>query len=541
VESPQSSQTKAAQVIERYNALKAERSTWESHWQEVADYVLPRKDQILRQTTEGQKKAIEKYDSTAVHSNELLAGALHGLLTNPASLWFDLKTGDPTLDRDDNIRRWMQDVRNRMHLVLNNSNFQTEIHEVYIDEGSFGTAGLFMEEDDEKIIRFSARTVGDFVVDENHLGIIDTVIRSFKWSARQIVQMFGYQDMPREIQSAYDRNSNDKWEILHMISPRSDEQRQGKEGPKGYPILSVHVLKDREVVLSEGGFREQPFSIPRWTKSAGEKYGRSPAMKALADIKMINAMMKTHLKAAQKAVDPPLLIDDDGVVLPVKTTPGGLNFRRRGGQGDGIKAFGHEGRFEIGYQVMEDTRKRIREAFYIDQLQLGVGPQMTATEVRQRTEEKMRLLGPVLGRQHNELLRPLIDRLFGIMLRRELLPPPPEALAGKNIDVEYSSLIAKAQRMAEGENLSRVVALIAPFAQTDPTVMDNIDGDEVVRFVGDVYGLPNEVLRKRDEVEEMRQARAELQQQQMQQQQQSQQIQDAATGAQAAASMMGMM
>ena len=170
---------------------------------------------------------------------------------------------------------------------------------------------------------------------------------------------------------------------------------------------------------SEMCIRDSPYMAPRYTKSSFEiGYGRSPAMTALADIKMLNKMSEVTIRAAQKQVDPPLLVPDDGFMLPVRTVPGGLNFYRSGTR-DRIEPLNIGANNPLGLNMEEQRRGAIRAVFYVDQLILGTGPQMTATEVVQRTEEKMRLLGPLTGRLSQELLQPLITRVYSILSRQK--------------------------------------------------------------------------------------------------------------------------
>lgn len=241
----------------------------------------------------------------------------------------------------------------------------------------------------------------------------------------------------------------------------------------------------------------------------------------LPDILMINAMMLTVIQGAQKTIDPPLMVEDDGVIGNVRLTPGGLTIVRPGSQG--IKPLITDARIDFGQKMVEDVRQRIRAGFYVDQLQLQQGPQMTAEEVKQRTEEKLRLMGPVLGRQHFELLRPLITRLFDIMSRNNLLPTPPQKIQGKKFDVRYSSLIARAQRMSEGQNIARAMQLLAPMIQAKPQMADSINSDDVVREIWNIYGIKHSLLYTPQELKKIREQQKKAQQQMQQQQQEAHQ------------------
>jgi len=268
-----------------------------------------------------------------------------------------------------------------------------------------------------------------------------------------------------------------------------------------------------------GGFREFPYVTPRWTKLSSEVYGRSPAMKVLPDVKMINEVEKTRIRAAQKVVDPPMQMPDDGILLPLRLTPGGINYYRAGTQ-DRIEPILTGGRPDLAENLILDLRNRIREGFYIDQLQLNNNaPQMTATEVIQRTEENLRILSPILGRQQFELLNPAIDRLYPIMDRAGKLPAAPEALQGTKVSVRYTSMIARAQKTLAGENFNRVMQIMTPMFSFDPTVIDIFKLDKTAEHIAKAFGLPQEILRNDAELAELKKGREDAQSQEQQSQQ----------------------
>lgn len=505
------------QVISRYDHLKSDRATWETHWQECYDYMLPRKADVIVTHHPGEKKNTHLFDNTAMHSASVLASALHGMLTSPNVLWFGLSTGNKELDDRDPVRLWLQDTALRIFDILNNSNFNTEVHELYIDLVISGTGIFSVEEDPEEVIRFNTRPLGQCVVAENAFGQVDEVNRSYKFTASQIVEQWGLDNLPNKIKEHYEKKDSTKFEIIQAVYREDIERPLGR-----MPYTSQHVLRDFKHELSEGGFRSFPYMVPRFSKIAGEVYGRSPGMVALPDAKTINKMDETVLIGAEKAVDPPLQLPDDGFILPIMTVPGGLNYYRPGSQ-DRIEPVFNDSRVDFGFQAMGERRDRIRKAFFVDQLQLFQGTTQTATEVLQRTEENMRILAPLLGRLRHEFLRPLIARVMEIGQERDLFLRTPADLRGKTLDVNYSSLIARAQKLQEGQNILRMVETLAPFASAQPEVMDMINGDAAARIVSRIYDIPQEILRSRDEIEAIREARAraeaELNAQQAQQMQ----------------------
>ena len=512
-------------ILDRYSKLVASRSNWDSHWEDLARYIIPKKDNIYGYNTKGEKKDNNLFDGTSIHVNELLASALHGLLTNPSVHFFNLTTRDVALDNTDEVREWTQVVIRKIHQILSDSNFHTEIYEVYLDLGCFGTATLRVLEDPKLLVRFESRPIYESHIQENNLGVIDTVYRKFKYTAKQVMEEFGEEYSPDDVKAKMISDPSCEYDIIHAVFPRDEvlmDGRFGEDTPKRAKYASFYVMEKGAHVLSESGFNDFPYAVPRWSKISGEVYGRSPGMKALPDIKMLNQVMKTTIRAAQLVIAPPLQVPDDGARRTINMRPNGVNFYRAGTTSR-IEPIITGARVDFGDIMMEGIRTRIRQAFFIDQLQLNEGPQMTATEVIQRTEEKVRLLAPILSRLNSELLSPLVERVFGILLRMGELPKPPSILEGKAMNVVYSSTIAKAQKTSDADIITRLLSVAAPFIQSNSELMDNFDGDKIIRYLGNVLEAPTELFRSQKDVGELRQARIEQQQQQMERQQQMEQ------------------
>ena len=509
-------------LLKRFDKLKAQRANWESHWQEVADYMIPRKADVVKSRSRGDKRTELIFDSSPLQSVELLAASLHGMLTNPSTPWFSLRFKEENMEFEDEAKEWLESATEQMYVAFNRSNFQQEIFELYHDLITFGTAAMFIEEDDEDILKFSTRHINEIYISENDKGRIDTVFRKFKMSARAAVQKFG-ENVSTEIATKNRKDPYEEIEIIHVIYPRSDFNPK-KQDKQNMPFASVYMEAKTGDELSISGFKEFPFVVPRYLKASHEIYGRSPAMTALPDVKMLNEMSKTTIKAAQKQVDPPLLVPDDGFILPVRTVPGGLNFYRSGTR-DRIEPMNIGANNPLGLNMEEQRRNSIRNAFYVNQLMMQQGPQMTATEVIQRNEEKMRLLGPVLGRLQSELLKPLIDRAFNILLRKNLFPQAPEFLAGKDVEIEYVSPLAKAQKSTELQAIMRGIEIMGSLANVAP-VFDYVNFDKLVKHLMDIVGVPQKILKPQSQVNAERQQKQQ-QQEQMQQMQQLQQVAEA--------------
>ena len=506
-------------LLSRYERLEGQRQNWETHWQEVADYMQPRKADVIKKRSRGDKRMEQVFDSSPIQAVELLAASLHGMLTNPSTPWFTLRFKDEDIDNEDEAKLWLESSTDAMYTAFNRSNFQQEIFELYHDLITFGTAAMFIEEDNDDIIKFSTRHINEVFIAENDKGRIDTIYRRFNISARAAMQKFG-ESVSADVQGKAKKNPYDEVEILHAVYPRS-EFNPNKKDKANMPFESVYMEYKNGNELSVGGFKEFPFVVPRYLKASNEIYGRSPAMTALPDVKMLNEMCKTTIKAAQKQVDPPLLVPDDGFLLPVRTVPGGLNFYRSGTR-DRIEPLNIGANNPLGLNMEQQRRDSIRAVFYVNQLMMQQGPQMTATEVIQRNEEKMRLLGPVLGRLQSELLKPLIDRVFAVLLRNNMLPQAPEFLSGRDVEIEYVSPLAKAQKSTELQSIMRAVEILGSLANVAP-VFDYVNFDNLVKHLADIVGVPQKILKSQSQVNAERQ-QAQQQQQEMQQMQQLQQV-----------------
>jgi hypothetical protein len=505
----------AKDLFRRFNKLKSQRQNWESHWQEVADYMMPRKADITKTRSKGDKRTELIFDSSPLHALELLAASLHGMLTNPSVPWFSLSFKNTNVIDKDAANEWLESATEKMYDVFNRSNFQQEIFELYHDLITFGTASMYVEEDDDEVCRFSTKHIGEIYIAENAKGRIDTVFRKFKISVRAAVEKFGIENFSTKVKAMYQKDPYEEIDLLHVVYPREKFDPKKKDA-KNMPFASCYLELEEKNEISVSGFNEFPYVVPRYLKASFEIYGRSPAMTALPDVKMLNEMCKTTIKAAQKQVDPPLLVPDDGFILPVRTVPGGLNFYRSGTR-DRIEPLNIGANNPLGLNMEEQRRNAIRDTFYVNQLMMQSGPQMTATEVIQRNEEKMRLLGPVLGRLQSELLKPMIDRVFAIMLRKKMFIQPPDFLAGQDIQIEYVSPLAKAQRNSELQSITRALQLFGSLSNIAP-VFDHIDTDALVSHLADLVGVPAKVLNSQSQVNAIRQQKQQAAQQQQQMQ-----------------------
>ena len=326
-----------------------------------------------------------------------------------------------------------------------------------------------------------------------------------------------YENVSRDVQTTADKKPFDDIDLVHVVRPRLDFDPKKKD-KKNMPFQSIYFEYGTGHIISLGGFLENPYVIPRYLKASTEQYGRSPGMNSLADVKVLNRMVENSLKAAAKTIDPPLLIPDDGMLAPIRMSPGSINYYRSGSR-DRIEPLNINANTATTLNNENQRRDAINKMFHIDQLVVTENRNMTATEVIQRQEEKMRILGPVLGRLQSELLSPLITRVFNILLRNGMFMQSPDILIQQELKIEFVSPMALAQRSQELQSLMRGLEIFGSMAQSMP-VMDYIDENGLVKNIIDILGLPAKVIKSDAEVEQIRAERAQQQAQQMEMQQQ---------------------
>ena len=499
------------EIVKRADLLKSERGNWESYWQSIADNFMPRKAYIIRSRVEGQELDFSRiFDSTPIRALNTMASGFHSWLTNPASKWFVLDTPDKRLSKQRTVKKWFADVTDEINLTLNNSNFDETIQEFYIDAGGFGTGSVFTEEDLQERVRFIELPIEEYMIVEDARGRVIEVYRAFEYTALQAVDRWGVKAGEEANKAVADGKFLKKIKYIHAIFKR-DVREVGKRDRRNMPIASVWVIHKTKEILFEGGFEEFPIAVGRFMKRVREPWGFSPAMDSLPDARMLQAQARIIIRAAQKLVDPPVLLPSTGFMLPLNLNASGINYRNIQTNKDDFTTIKTGGNIGIGREEIEQTREAINQGMFVRLFQAFsvITKQMTVPEVQERIREGMVLLGPVVGRFQQEILDPLIIRVFNILFRNGNLPQIPEVLLGRELNVRYISPLAKAQRESEVTSIIRVLQTVGDMAQIVPSVIDKINPDKTVDIIADVMGAPVDMLRDDAEVQAMRDGRAQ--------------------------------
>ena len=506
------SDPKAQSVLDHFNRLKQDRGVYDVAWQDIRELVRPNTVEFLRNTVPGQVRTEKAYDSTAIQSCQELGAWMYASLTPASERWMAIELEDMREYGDDpELIEWLELVTDALlHQYANDAtDFNGAICESFLDIPAFGTCVFNQEWNwDENALCFKTQPLADCFFEENNYHRVDSLYRRLKMTTRQMLREFGLESLPLQVRD--NKNATKQFDVIHAVHPR-DERTQYKLDSANMPFASLWVCELSGTILRESGYSSFPYHVPRWTKIAGEPYGRGPGIQCLPDIKMVNRMMFVILKAGQLAIHPPLQVPSDGFLLPIKTHPGALLMKEPGTEN--IEPLKFEGNLPIGLEIVEQTREAIRRCFFVDVLKSlpAKKERQSAFEVSQMVDQNLRLMGAMLGRIQTEMLTPMIRRTYELLKQHDMMPPPPSHIRGAKMAIRYVSPAALAQRGAKLDQMSRFLNGLLPLAQMKPDVIDALNTDGWVRVLAEATHAPTAILNTAEEMETIRQRRAEEQ------------------------------
>ena len=517
-------ETTKERLNKQFAQLENERQSFEPHWRELSDFINPRGSRFLTsEANRNDRRNTRIIDSTGTMAARTLASGMMSGITSPARPWFRLATPDPDMMDYGPVKLWLETVQNRMNDMFNKSNLYQSLPQLYGSLGTYSTGAMAVLDDDEDIIRTMPFPIGSYYLANSPRGSVDTCFRKFSMTVRQLVQEFGLNNVSESVKGMWESGTYEKWvEVMHSVYPNINRDT-AKLDSKNKPYKSVYyeVGGDNDKLLRESGFDEFPIMAPRWEVNGEDVYGSScPGMLALGPVKALQLLQKRKSQIIDKVTNPPLVAPTTLRTQSVSLLPGNITYV------DQIT--GQEGLRPV-YQVnpntadlitdIQDTRQTINSAYFVDlfmMLQNINTRSMPVEAVIEMKEEKLLMLGPVLERLNDECLNPLIDRAFSMMVRKNMLPPPPDVLQGEPLKVEYISVMAQAQKSIGLSSLASTVGFIGQLAALGKTeALDKLNADQAIDAFADMSGVSPTVIVPQDQVEQDRQERA-LQQQQQQ-------------------------
>lgn len=508
--------------LARKASLWSERSSWDSHWREISEYQQPRLGRFMvTDQNKGGRRNHKIIDNTAVLASRTLAAGMMSGMTSPARPWFKMGLQDTDLMEYGPVKTWLHEVTGLMLKIFASSNTYRALHNCYEELGLFGTWANFVMDDFQNVIHHHPMTIGEYAIATDDKGNVDTLCRDMQMTVGQMVKKFGLANCSVAVRNMHARGNLDAWvNVMHMVEPRHDRDHSMRDA-KNMPFSSCYFEPGREdwdKFLRESGFDRFPALCPRWDVTGNDIYGHSPGMDVLGDVKQLQQQQLRKGQAIDYQTNPPLQVPSAYKGATSSRLPGGVFYVDANSPTAGVRSA-----FEVNLDLshlredINDVRSRIKAGYYEDlflMLANDTRSGITATEVAERHEEKLLMLGPVLERQHNELLSPLVDMTFERIVKAGMLvgrrQPPPE-LEGIELKIEFVSVLAQAQRAVAAGGVDRLLGTVSTIAAANPAVLDKIDFDQVVDDYAEMFGVNPEIVIPDDKVAEIRAARAKQQ------------------------------
>lgn len=498
-------------ILDRYDEARSRRSKYNSTMQEAGQYVWPNAQDMVRNMnqTEGQLRTVDLYDSTAVMAAYRMTSGIFTYLMPVGARWFEFMAQVHALNMNKDVQEWMSMATAATHKEIWRSNFQREMFVTIRSMIVFGTGVISVKRVGYEIV-FNSHHIGHMFFDENSRGEIDTVYRQIFYTVRQAVQEFKAENLSKSVLKAYNAGKlNEKFEFVHVCAPNKDFDKT-KIGASAKKVKSLYICIRDKAVVKEGGFDELPYLVARFAKVPGEIMGRGPAIEYLPEIKMLNRMKRTFIESSEKACNPPLIAEDDGVIGQPVTEPSGMIYIRSGAMVPTPLQTGTN--VELNAELIEQQREVVREGFFYNDFQaLAQYRNMTATEVQERVEEKIVHIAPAITALQKEIFSPLITRVLRLIIDAGIIEEPPMSL---DYDIVYQGRLALAMSNIQTNAIEATLAKWAPYAESG--VFSNVDFDTSFRMSWLNAGAPaeglkdyDEMMEERKEVEDLQRAAAE--------------------------------
>lgn len=498
-------------IIRHQEELAAKRANWDDFWQQITYRVLPQAATFTTINEEGERRTERVFDSTAITACDRFSAFINEGLTPRDSIWHGLAPEDDDLQEDQESKEFLERVAKALFArrYRPEANFVSQRQENYLLLGAIGNYSMFIDEDVGRGIRYRAIPMHEVYWSENHQGAIDIEYRRYEMNARQAVQKFR-ELTPAKIMEDAQKNPFKIHNFIHCVRP-NDELVRNRADYRGMPWASYHVYVEDKSVISRGGFRTFPYANGRFMKGPRETYARSPAVTAWGAIMTANEQKKTVLRAGQKAVDPPILMTEDGVLDGFNLRSGALNAGGLSDDGTPLaQPFNSGAKVEMGVELLAMEQNAINEAFMVSLFQiLAEKPNMTATEVLSRLQEKAELLSPTTGRLESEDLGVMIARELDLYMNSSegawVLEEMPEQLRERMgaYKVIYDSPLSRARRAGEALAITRTLEVAGAAAAIDPAAALVVNVPQSVRTIAEINGMPAKLLRTAEQVNEM--------------------------------------
>uniref|UniRef100_A0A6M3K5G6 Putative head tail connector protein n=1 Tax=viral metagenome TaxID=1070528 RepID=A0A6M3K5G6_9ZZZZ len=521
--------TTVQELEKRHDFARSQYENWQSEHKDICRFVAPTigrwPDFGESEQDAGNKRHSKIIDGTAPKALKLLASGLQSGLTSPSRPWFRMTLLNEDLAKWKPVREWLDYGERILYSIYSVSNFYSQAHRLYYEQAAVGTSAILADSHPEEVVRYSTLTIGEYYLIANALAEIDTLFHTLWIPAINLIEMYGEDNegISDAVRNAKNNEPYKLFRVIHAIMPNitADPLRLDNQN---MPYASVRYLKEanNNNALTVSGYMSKPFAAPRWFSVGSEIYGYGLGHDNLGDSKMLQSEQASKLKGLQKMIEPPL-VGPPGYNRKVSHLPGALNIA------DDSSASSLKPMYEIKPAIAEmmaeinDVRQQIRAGFFNDLfLMMLERPQMTATEVAQRHEEKLLALGPVIENQMDEFLDPIVTRTWEVANAAGMVPPPPQEIEGQAMKIEYISILAQLQKLVGTNTINAFSQFVFGVAEAmvasgrPPDILDKFNSDEAADEYSIMTGVPPNMVNSAEEVAQIRAQRAQQQQAMMQ-------------------------
>ena len=495
-------------ILARYKHAQSIKDQWVSVFEECYEYALPQRESFFTESI-GRRRTDHIFDETAVVGVQEFASRLQAGIVPNYARWAEFIAGSevpPEEEKEINLA--LDEVTNYVFQVIQNSNFSQEVHETFLDI-ALGTGVLLVEEGDAvQPIKFKAIPLPQVCLNSGHDDRVDAVYR--KRTIRLKELEFAYPDvsLSDKIQMDMEENTDKKIKIIESVYRNDESKKQESNIFCAIAEEYEHKIYDEEYK----GLGSNPYIVYRWSKCAGEVYGRGPLQFALPAIKTSNLVVELILENAQMSISGMYQVEDDGVINVdnIALIPGTVIPKAAGSAG--LQPIAQAGNFNVSDLVLRDMRTNIKKALYNDMLgNPNEKTPMSATEVAERQADLSRQIGAAFGRLQAELVNPVLQRVIYILKKQGRIDVP--TVNGREVQIKSSSPLAQAQHQQDVATIDRFLGLMQ--ARVGPELLNvMIKQEEVAKFVAKKLGIPEELIRSQQEMEAVMQQMQQMQQQQ---------------------------
>ena len=523
-------------VLQLYTA----RSKYEPLWKQLSRYINPYRGRFHEEggNTDGSRRDYNLVDPYPMRSVQRCSAGLHSGLSSPAQRWFKLSLKDDELAQYHSVKLWLNQVEDFIYKVHAQNNTYAMLDNLYAELPQFGTGAGMMYLDYYHGLYHKTYTCGEYAAGTDAFGRVTSFTRKMSYNAEQLIGHFGLENVSEAVRTAYKNCDIAQHFTVYMLVEKNLDYDPNRIGIGNFPWKAYYWEEGQpKKFLKIAGHHEQPFIFARWQLISDEIYGSGAGHTVLGDCMGLQKLAEAKLRTVDNQANPAMVFPASYKKLD--TRPGAKNMVPDGTQMQAYPIVPPGAKpYEGVLNSIMDVRQSIKEGFFEDLMlmmaQSERNPQMTAREVAERHQEKLMILGPILEQFQNEVLSPLTLRTFGVCYRHGLLPPMPDEIEEADLQVEFSSLLAQAQKEVAQTGIDSTIAFAGNLASVNQEVLDLIDFDKALRRTAEIKGAPEDIIRSEEDVDELRKQRAEAQAQQAQMEQAAQMAPAARQGAEAA-------